>query len=335
MSTPSPESLESVARRGPHAAGVATLSVPDPENAGRSLATDVWYPAVDGPGEDADHPFGQRHHAREGLAAAPGPSPVLFFSHGSSGMRRQSTFLTTHLASWGFTVIAPDHAGNTFEEMAAITSEDERQRVHLEVRRNRPRDLDTAFDAVLAASGPWPSLDRERIGAFGHSFGGWTALKMPARGRVRAVCGLAPASEAFVGRRAFEPDELPLHDSIPALIVAGIDDVLVDLETSVQPLFDRLAAPRSLVGIEAADHFHFCDGIELLHSMHESNPRENQPRPTKPYEEQLSEERTHRILCALVTHFFRAVLVDGSPRGAIAPDEPELSRLDDALRRLG
>jgi hypothetical protein len=157
---------------------------------------------------------------------------------------------------------------------------------------------------------------------------------MPRRDpRVRAVCGLAPASEPFVGRKAFEPDELPFEGERPTLIVAAIDDVLVDLETSVRPLFDRLRSPRALVGVRDSDHFHFCDGIELLHGLHENNPRENQPRPTRPFAQLQSEDRTHRSLRALVTFFFSEALADtGDPLEAASPEA--LAELDPSLVRL-
>ena len=38
-----------------------------------------------------------------------GPYPLVLFSHGFAGYRLQSTFLTTHLASWGFVVAAVEH----------------------------------------------------------------------------------------------------------------------------------------------------------------------------------------------------------------------------------
>ena len=38
-----------------------------------------------------------------------GPYPLVVFSHGLAGYRLQSTFLTTHLASWGFVVAAVEH----------------------------------------------------------------------------------------------------------------------------------------------------------------------------------------------------------------------------------
>jgi predicted dienelactone hydrolase len=324
------------AERGPHPVGVVEIEIHDPEDASRTLTTDVWYPARAGSDTDAPeapHPLNRPHRAHEGLAPAAGRFPLVAFSHGNSGLRRQSTFLTTHLASWGVVVAANDHPGNTFFEMIQLRSEDERREVHFDARRNRPRDVGLVIDALLAG-GAWPALAPERVGVLGHSFGGWTAAKMPARDpRVRAVCGLAPASEPFVGRKAFEPDELPFEPPLPVLLVAGVDDVLVDLETSVQPLFARMSEPRALVTVDASDHFHFCDGVELLHGMHAGNLRPNQPRPTKPYAEQLPEERIHRLLQATVTCFFHRSLVEADDDPCATLDPASLRAVDTALRR--
>ena len=344
-------SLLDFVERGPHAVGLITLDVADGENPGRVLPTDVWYPADPAltgqdldPSNWAEHPLSRPHHAIAAAASAVGRFPLLAFSHGNSGMRRQSTFLTTHLASWGFVVVAPDHAGNTFTEMQGL-DEERRKSVHLEARRNRPRDLRAAIDAVvnlewpspLSKGGPQggsfhglPEIDTRRIGALGHSFGGWTALKMPfIDSRVAAVCALAPAAEPFVGRKAFAPGELPFARNVAALLIAGIDDVLVDVDKSVRTLFERINEPRLFVGIEGADHFHFCDGIELLHMVHAMTRRQGLTRPLRRYRELLDETRMHRILRALVTHFFAHALGAGAPFSKEA-----LCELDPALQPL-
>jgi predicted dienelactone hydrolase len=316
------------AERGVHPVGVTTLEVDDAEVSGRRLAVDLWYPAEASlagrdlePSAGAEHPFGQPHAALENAPPAAGAFPLLAFSHGNSGLRRQSTFLTTHLASWGFVVVAPDHAGNTFPEMLLLDVE-QRKAVHRAARANRPRDLAAAIAAAERGGEGLPRMAAERIGVLGHSFGGWTAAKMPAREpRVRAVCGLAPASEPFVGRRAFDDGELPFRGEVASLIVAGADDVLVDLDTSIRPLFDRLAAPRSLVAVDGMDHFHFCDGIELLHGNHQRMPREGLTRPVRALEELLPEERAHRIVRGLVTAFFLAAL-DGGGAALGGPLDP-------------
>src|SRR5262249_56282777 len=48
----------------------------------------------------------------------PGSYPLVMFSHGFGGHRRQSTFLCTHLASHGYVVAACDHTGNTLFDVA-------------------------------------------------------------------------------------------------------------------------------------------------------------------------------------------------------------------------
>jgi predicted dienelactone hydrolase len=240
------------------------------------------------------------------------PCPLVAFSHGNSGLRQQSTFLTTHLASWGFVVVAPDHVGNTFNEMMALPDEEARQATHRQIRGLRPHDIHSVIRALLDGrhlSNELPLLDPERLGLLGHSFGGWTALKVPAlESRVAAVCGLAPASEPFVGRKAFDPGELPLSEKISSLVLAARDDVLVDLDTSIRPLADRLGPDSQLEIIDRADHFHFCDGLVMLHKMHENNPRENQLRATRPIAELRDEGDMHAVLNERVVRFFAETL---------------------------
>jgi predicted dienelactone hydrolase len=334
--------LVDYAERGPYPVGVVSLELIDAEDPGRTVPTDVWYPADPASADAtprADHPIGGLHEAAADARPAklPSPLPIVAFSHGNSGFRRQSTFLTSHLASWGLLVTAPDHTGNTFFEMIGIKDEDERIRIHKRARNDRPRDLGSSIDAVLdppaGLEAAWPAANEERIGVLGHSYGGWTALKMPRRDdRIRAVCGLAPASEAFVGKRAFETDELPFAAEIPSLLVPALDDVLVDLEASVRPLFHRLAAPAALVGVADADHFHFCDRLPLLHELHEKNQRPKQTRATRPYAELLGEARAQRLLRGLVTAFFLSTLADEP----VMPDlsAESLGSLDPALTRL-
>jgi len=329
--------LAEYAARGPHPVGLTSLVLSDPETPGRDVPVDVWYPAKrDGweTAAPAPHPIGAAHDARQDAApaSAAAPFPLVGFSHGNSGFARQSTFLTTHLASWGMLVVAPDHTGNTFFESLGVTDEDERIRRHRAARVTRPRDLRAALDAVLAG-GAWPAAAPERVGVAGHSFGGWTALKMPRqRGGIRAVCGLAPASEPFVGRKAFEPDELPFADPTPTLIVSALDDVLVDVEDSGRPLIARLGEPRAWVGLRDADHFHFCDHLAVIHGLHEKNRRPKQTRAARPYAELLQEGETQRLLRGLVTGFFAHAL--GAPTGAADLSAESLASLDPRLERL-
>ena len=303
--------------RGPFPVGVVQTSIQSPHpsstsaQSSRALPTEIWYPAEAGQEEreDANHPLGVRHHASMNLAPVQGVGcPLIGFSHGNSGLRQQSTFLMTHLASWGIVVVAPDHVGNTFSEMMALPDEEARKATHLRIRGQRPHDLHAVIQALLdddLLKDELPRLDGSHLGLLGHSFGGWTTLKVPAlEARVKAICCLAPTSEPFVGRKAFDPEELPLSPEIESLILAAQDDVLVDLDTSIRPLHDRLGGNAQLEIIERSDHFHFCDGIEMLHKMHENNPRENQLRPTRPLGELRDERDMHTFVNERVMRFF-------------------------------
>ena len=106
---------------GPYPVGVTTLELA----AGNKV--EVWYPAVEGTtGAEfydtrdfvppaikalltADVPARYDSTAGPAAVVADGQFLVVLFSHGYSGMRFQSTFLTAHLASWGMVVAAPDH----------------------------------------------------------------------------------------------------------------------------------------------------------------------------------------------------------------------------------
>jgi pimeloyl-ACP methyl ester carboxylesterase len=122
--------------------------------------------------------------------------------------------------------------------MMALPDEEARVDTHRRIRSLRPRDLHAVVQALLDGDGlgdiqghRLPQRDASQLGLLGHSFGGWTTLKVPAlEERVRAICCLAPASEPFVGRKAFTPDDLPLPSRIESLVLAAEDDVLVDLD---------------------------------------------------------------------------------------------------------
>src|SRR4051812_48308152 len=115
--------------RGPHAVGVRTVDLSDTARS-RYLPTEVWYPATSAyAGQDTSESTMDHYDLLPGFpplkqsavrdaAAAQGHFPVVMFSHGFGGHRRQSTFLCTHLASHGYVVAAMDHTGNTVTDMA-------------------------------------------------------------------------------------------------------------------------------------------------------------------------------------------------------------------------
>jgi predicted dienelactone hydrolase len=180
---------------GPWSAGTAEGTVTGRD--GEPLVVQWWYPTTE-PGSPVTY---DGLFPGEATADAPvdcsAVRPLLAFSHGSGGIRFQSTFFTEFAATHGFVVVAPDHRGNTFLDAAPDFTE---------LVGRRPHDVEDVVDATLADDRFADCLDGDAYSVVGHSFGGYTALALagaelvdPAGGtmsrldpRVTAAVGLAP-----------------------------------------------------------------------------------------------------------------------------------------------
>jgi predicted dienelactone hydrolase len=275
-------SVEELFARGPHPVGVRTIEVAQPGRSA-SIPAEVWYPAAAGVAVDAEDEYdlipgmitGQQQAARDAPAAST-PARLILFSHGLAGHRRQSTFLTTHLASHGYVVAAPDHVGNTFGDLfMAFAAQDFKaiETASLQSAIDRPDDVVATLDAVAGLEGL--DVDAHSVGVCGHSFGGWTALQVVGREpRVAAVVGLA-AGGGRVGDDvlAAEALELDWGRPVPTLLVAAELDTILPLE-GMHDLFGRVPDVTALVVLPSADHYHFCDDAEGQHELVRSLPHD-------------------------------------------------------------
>ena len=235
-------------QRGPYGAGVRVVtmvkdSVVEPGTP-RTLGTVVWYPST------VATPLDPAYAAvlDAPLDPAGAPYPVVMFSHGSCGYAAQSTFLTALLASYGYVVVSPPHPGNTLLEFPLCATPG----VQVASAVERPRDVIFALDQMLAANAdpgsPFAgSMDPERIGMMGHSFGGFTTYGvLPLEPRFKVAVPLAPA---VPGR--------PLV-AIPSLTMLGEIDSRVDND-AIRAAYDRALPPKLLVEVEDAGHYAFSD----------------------------------------------------------------------------
>jgi predicted dienelactone hydrolase len=107
----------------------------------RIVETVIWYPATPpSPALSADESLAAPRDAAPERAGV--PYPVLLWSHGNSAAPASYTYLTTHLASHGFVVIAPTHAGVLIDcPVPCVASNPAARDGYLEAMPNRPDDL--------------------------------------------------------------------------------------------------------------------------------------------------------------------------------------------------
>ncbi len=247
---------------GPWPVGRTTFIVVDPARDDRSFLVDVWYPV------DAADTIGVAAAEYDLIFAsltsplaldAPPPSgqgarPLLVFSHGSRGIRYQSYFLTEALASHGFVVAAPDHAGNTAFDFVLDTLAPVEQ-----VIVDRPLDVTLVIDTMLAR-GADPAdefgglIDATRIGVLGHSFGGYTAFAAAgADTRVQAIVPIAPASGVLS-----DSDFAGL--SLPVMLLSGTMDITTPVDPNTERPWQTLSSPwRLRADIIDGGHQSFTD----------------------------------------------------------------------------
>lgn len=130
---------------------------------------------------------------------------LILISHGTGGTELNHHNLATRLARDGYLVAAVRHAGDNWQDRSLVTSG--------RYFGERPRQLSRVVDALLASPEWGPRIPADRIGAAGHSAGGYSVLVLagaqaePARAarHCRTVqddpgfCGLAKATSADAG----------------------------------------------------------------------------------------------------------------------------------------
>lgn len=271
---------------GSYPVGVRTLVLVDQDREDsysgglRTLVTEVWYPAVESArsakkttfseffgkyqaeaGQFVDHFGGKLSEVESrfrcagvrGAALRQGVFPLLVFSHGNGGIRHQNIFQVEHLASHGYIVVSADHTGNA--GLAPLPSGalpyDRSGRGRS--ARNRPRDVSFLITELLrrnAQAGSWlhKSLDGERIGLLGHSFGGFTVCKVAeADRRVKAIL---PMTVGY-GRKT----------SVPMLLMLGEKDRTMGAAGNAvaRLYYQGCEGPKHLVSLKRGGHFSFTD----------------------------------------------------------------------------
>ena len=146
-------------------AGLRTLVVPGAE----AVTVALFYPT---PVVARTLPMGPwRPVVTPGAPVAAAPlKGLILISHGTGGHELGHHNLATRLAADGYLVAALRHPGDNWEDRSMITS----GRYFSE----RPRQVSRVLDALLASPEWGPRIPAGRIGAVGHSAGGYTVLAL-------------------------------------------------------------------------------------------------------------------------------------------------------------
>ncbi|HEY2540875.1 MAG TPA: alpha/beta hydrolase [Stellaceae bacterium] len=147
----------------------------DPKHA---LATTIWYPADAGAQEKPlllgppGRPLfdGGRVATDAALVRATTKFPLVVLSHGTGGTAANLAWLGTVLAAHGYIVAAVNHPGNNAIDGYTVPG--------FRLWWLRALDLSAVIDGILADPTFGPRIDPKRIGAAGHSLGGYTVIEI-------------------------------------------------------------------------------------------------------------------------------------------------------------
>jgi predicted dienelactone hydrolase len=146
------------------AVGFQQLAVADPN--GGPIEVYLWYPSATPTSTLRLGPYEQTV-AMDGPIAGTN-LPLILISHGTGGSALTHYDTAIALAEAGYIAAAIEHTGDNWHDRSYSFT--------LRSLTERPRQLKLAIDYLL---GHWADRDRiaaDRIGAFGHSAGGFTAL---------------------------------------------------------------------------------------------------------------------------------------------------------------
>ena len=105
-------------------------------------------------------------------------TPVIIISHGLSSKPEHFEEDAQHLASHGYVVAVPQHIGSDEQHLQAFLKGTSRQVFLIDEFINRPLDISYVIDKLELRNLEQfdGQLALDKVGVFGHSFGGYTAL---------------------------------------------------------------------------------------------------------------------------------------------------------------
>ena len=218
------------------------------EAGGVRLKTALWYPTAAPAGTTTVGPFAM-DAARDAPVGA-GRHALVLMSHGTGGGRLNHRGTAIRLAGAGYIVAAPDHAGDYWRDgRLSGTSAN---------WRRRPQQLRAVLDRLLGDAEVGPHIDPARIGAIGHSAGGYSVLAL-----IGGRPDLAALALHCTTRRAQDPG-FCAYGRPEAEAVAG---TMPDLSDLSDPRVRAVVAVAPVGALFGADAFAGVRAPAQLHRL--------------------------------------------------------------------
>jgi predicted dienelactone hydrolase len=271
--------------------GFQMVGVPDA--GGPPIQVGVWYPTQASPRPTTVLGLNLLSVAPDGPVAGAN-LPLIVISHGNGGGPGSHADLALALAESGFVVAAPMHVGDNYLDQSAVGT------AHWLL--DRSRHVRATIDYMSKA---WPGharINADRIGMFGFSAGGFTALTaVGGEADLRLVASHCAAAPEFACRllsdsnsALMHPDSVPpasafirdarikaavvaapglgftfvpnglLNVTVPVQLWSGQQDINVPEATNAGPISRALGARAESHSVPDAGHFSFLVPCHLI-----------------------------------------------------------------------
>ncbi len=218
-----------------HAAGFQRGFAADPD--GKPLEIGIWYPSL-----ATATPLSMGPTTMSVAINAPiqGKNlPLVVVSHGNGGSSLSHFDTAIALADAGFVVVAVTHTGDSYADQSRS----------LDVMA-RPRHINRAVDHMLSTWSGRTTIDPARIGVFGFSTGGFTALAsiggVPDFSKIGPMCAQYPRDYACQ-LMAKSPSQAA---TVPTSTVMGVADLRIKVAVVAAPALGFTFSPAGLKNVK-------------------------------------------------------------------------------------
>ena len=217
---------------------------------GERLLVALWYPADAAPGQTTVGPFTMA--ARRDARLGGGRHGLVLISHGTGGGRLNHRGTAIRLAEAGYIVAAPEHAGDSWRDGRHSGTSANWHR--------RPRQLSAVLDRLLDDPEFGRHIDAARIGAVGHSAGGYSVLAVTG-GRA----DMALLARHCTERRSEDPEFCAYgRPGAPGdALMPDLSDRRIAAVVAVAPV-GALFGPGAFAGVDVPAQIHRLGGDRVL-----------------------------------------------------------------------